>query len=122
MPFKILVVEDNADTRDLRHCYFTDAGFAVVTAVNGEGGFDLATAERPDIVLTDLSMPRVSDVKMTKNLGAQTQTACIPILALTAYNGFTNVAIQAGATQVIAKPPDFFTLSEIVRNLLKQND
>jgi CheY-like chemotaxis protein len=119
---KILIVEDNADTRELLHCYFTDADFSVVMAVNGEDGFDVATAERPDIVLTDLSMPRVSRIDMIKTLRAHTKTALIPILAITAYSGLTEAAIQSGATQVNSKPPDFFTLSDLVRNLLKQTN
>ena len=53
MPCKILIVEDHADTRELLHCYFTDAGFAVALAADGEEGFYQAKTERPDLVLTD---------------------------------------------------------------------
>ena len=53
MFFKILVVEDNRDTRELLQLYFTNARFLVVTAVDGTEGICKATAEHPDIILTD---------------------------------------------------------------------
>ncbi len=123
MQFKILIVEDNADTRDLLHLYFTNAGFTVVTAVDGAEGIYMATAEQPDVILTDLSMPNVTGIDMIRALRSQPETAAIPVLVVTAHgNETTEEAIQAGANQAFYKPVDFDALVEIVQNLLEKPD
>jgi len=123
MRFKILVVEDNADTRELLHFYFTSAGFTVVTAVDGSEGIYMATAEQPDVILSDLSMPNMSGIEMIKHLRSEPETATIPILVCTAHgNETTEEAIQAGANQALYKPFDFDALVEIVHNLVEKAD
>lgn len=122
MQFKILIVEDNADTRDLLHLYFTNAGFTVVTAVDGAEGIYMATAEQPDVILSDLSMPNMTGIEMIKSLRAQPETAAIPVLVVTAHgNETTEEAIQVGATQAFYKPVDFDALVDIVQNLLEKS-
>lgn len=119
MQFKILIVEDNADTRELLHFYFINAGFTVATAVDGAEGIYMATAEEPDIILSDLSMPKMTGIEMIKTLRAQPETRHIPILVVTAHgNETTEEAIQAGANQAFYKPVDFDTLVEVVQNIL----
>jgi CheY-like chemotaxis protein len=124
MPYKILIVEDNTDTRELLHFYFTNAGFTVMTAIDGRAGIYMASSELPDIILTDLSMPNMSGLEMMKHLRSQTETANIPILVFTAFgNGATQEAIEAGANQVFNKPFDFDALIDVVQDLLeKPND
>jgi two-component system chemotaxis response regulator CheY len=123
VPFKILVVEDNRDTRDLLHLYFTNANFAVATAVDGEDGIHKATAERPDVILTDLSMPKMNGIEMIKVLRRQSATANIPILVFTA-RGYTTTkeAMEAGADQTFYKPFDFDALVEVIRGLLANSE
>jgi CheY-like chemotaxis protein len=123
MQFKILIVEDNADTRELLHFYFTNAGFTVVTAVDGAEGIYMATAEQPDCILSDLSMPKMTGIDMIRTLRSQPETASLPIIVITAHgNETTEEAIQAGANQAFYKPFDFDTLVEVVENLLDEPD
>ncbi len=123
MQFKILIVEDNADTRELLHFYFINAGFTVATAVDGAEGIYMATVEQPDVILSDLSMPKMTGIEMIKTLRSQPETAAIPILVITAHgNETTEAAIQAGANQAFYKPFDFDSLVEIVQHLLEESD
>lgn len=123
MQFKILIVEDNADTRELLHFYFINAGFTVVTAVDGAEGVYMTTAERPDIILSDISMPRMTGTEMIQMLRSQAETANIPILVITAYGKeTTEEAIKAGANLAFYKPLDFDALVESVYSLLEEPD
>ena len=121
---KLLIVEDNTDTRDLLHHYFTNAGFTVVTGVHGGEGIYMAKAEKPDLILTDISMPTMDGIDMIRQIRADTETAEIPVLVFTAYgSSTTEEAIDAGATQAFYKPFDFDELTKIVRAMVgKSND
>jgi two-component system cell cycle response regulator DivK len=118
---KLLVVEDNSDTRDLLHHYFTNAGFTVVTAIHGGEGIYMAKAERPDLILTDISMPTMDGIDMIRQIRADAETAEIPILVFTAYGSSTiDEALEVGATQAFYKPFDFDELTKVVRSMVDQ--
>lgn len=120
MTAQILIVEDNADTRELLDFYFTNAGFAVSTAMDGGEGIYKANTRHPDIILTDLNMPNLSGIDLIKHLRAQAETVDTPILVFTAFGKeMTKEAIEAGANQAFNKPFDFDTLVDVVRDLLK---
>jgi two-component system alkaline phosphatase synthesis response regulator PhoP len=119
---KILIVEDNQDSREVIHLYFTQAGFTVVTAVDGSEGLYMAKAEKPDLILTDLSMPNIDGLEMIKLLRADEETATIPILIFTAHGSVTaEQAQEAGADQVFYKPFDFDELVKIAKALIQKN-
>jgi two-component system, cell cycle response regulator DivK len=118
---KLLVVEDNTDTRDLLHHYFTNAGFSVVTGIHGGEGIYMAKAEKPDLILTDISMPTMDGIDMIRQIRAEAETADIPILVFTAYgSSTTEEAIDAGATQAFYKPFDFDELTKVVRSMVDE--
>ncbi len=123
MSNKILLVEDNYDTRNLLHHYFRNAGYTAIMAADGVEGFYLATAEKPDIILTDLAMPKMTGIDMIKALRQQPKTADIPILVFTA-RGSANVkeAVEAGADLTFYKPFDFDALVEVVHDLIEKSD
>jgi CheY-like chemotaxis protein len=123
MSRKILVVEDNEDTRELLHMYFTNAGFIVVPAPDGADGIYLAKAEMPDAIITDISMPKVDGTEMIKRLRSDPQTRDIPILVFTAVgSSTTEEALAVGADQAFYKPFDFDELVRIVREMLPNFD
>ncbi|HYJ46376.1 MAG TPA: response regulator, partial [Pyrinomonadaceae bacterium] len=64
MSAKILVVEDNLDTRELIHLYLTGEGFNVITAADGREGLYLARAEKPNLIITDLNMPHLDGIAL----------------------------------------------------------
>lgn len=63
-PHKILIVEDHPSVRTMLSHLFTSEGFKTVCAGDGQEGFELAVRENPDLVLTDLDMPRVNGVQL----------------------------------------------------------
>jgi DNA-binding response OmpR family regulator len=118
---KLLVVEDNQDTRELIHHYFINAEFTVTTAVDGSEGIYMAKAEKPDLIITDLAMPNLDGMEMIKKLRDDPETATIPIIVFTAHGSVTpEEATEAGADRVFYKPFVFDELVRIVRVLIHQ--
>ena len=103
--FKILVVEDALDTRELIHLHLTTEGFSVILATNGQEGLYLAGAEHPDLIVTDIKLPMLDGIEMIKQLRGEKETRDIPILVLTAFGKeVMDNAISAGANRAMLKP------------------
>jgi CheY-like chemotaxis protein len=123
MPKKILVVEDNLDTRELIHLHLTTEGFTVVTASNGREGLYLATAEHPDLIITDISMPEIDGLELVRQLRTRSEFESVPILVLTAFGeDQMDQAIKAGANRALNKPVHFDGLIDDVRELLAESN
>jgi CheY-like chemotaxis protein len=101
----ILIVDDTADLRELYTAYFTMRGFRVATAHDGEKGIAAAQA-RPDVIVMDLSMPRVDGITAAKVLKNDSGTRDLPIILLTAYpqKAIERGALEAGVDMVMTKP------------------
>lgn len=84
MKKKILVVDDEADIVELLSRRLEDWGYGVLQATNGEDGLRLAQRERPDLVLLDIRMPRMSGLQVCAKLRNQTEQPRIPVIFLTA--------------------------------------
>ena len=80
-------------------------GFTVLTAIDGEDGLRQARAERPDLVLLDLVMPKLQGFEVLRMLKAEPETAAIPVIVLSSLGGDADVqaAIRAGAASYIVK-------------------
>lgn len=123
MPKKILVVEDNLDTRELIHLHLTTEGYTVVTACNGQEGLYLAGAEHPDLIVTDISMPELDGLELVRHLRNKPEFAALPILVLTAFGeSHLTEAIRVGATRVLNKPVLFDGLIDDVREMLAESE
>ncbi|NJN95233.1 MAG: response regulator [Anaerolineales bacterium] len=111
--FKILCVEDNADTQRMLSFLLTQAGYEVITADDGFQGIQKAKAWRPALILMDMMMPRMSGVEAVRRLRKLKVTKDIPILMLSAYQeqALIDEAIQAGADDYLIKTilPDDLT-------------
>ena len=119
---KILVVEDNSETRELTHLQLTMEGFTVVIATDGREGLYMAGAERPDLIITDICMPELSGIDMVKQLRAQPELSHVPILVLSALGREEmDEAIRAGADRAINKPVLLDALVDEVRELLRES-
>src|SRR5260370_9876670 len=81
----VLIVEDNHDLRELYSMYFTSQGFLVDTASDGHSALAHALERRPDLVVTDLSMPHLGGWEMTRRLKQEPSTAHIPVIACTGH-------------------------------------
>ena len=121
MSFKILIVEDVIDTREALYLYFRQLGFEVLTAVDGQQGLDIARAEKPDLILTDIAMPQMDGEAMIKKIRSEEGNSDLPIFVFTARgSGTVRGAMKAGATQAFYKPFDFDEMARLVREVLEQ--
>ena len=119
---KILLVEDNEANRDMLSRRLRRKGFEVTIAIDGQQGLDCASQERPDLILMDMSLPILDGWETTRRLKANSQTAHIPIVALTAHamSGDRERALEAGCDDYDTKPVEFGRLLEKIEFLLTQ--
>jgi len=123
MTRKILVVDDNPDTRDLTHLHLTTEGFVVVVASDSREGLYMAVAEQPDLIVTDISTPGPDGIELVKRLRAQPELDNVPILVLTAFgNEEMDQAIRSGAYRAMGKPVHLDSLMDEVRELLAASE
>ena len=117
---KILLVEDNEMNRDMLSRRLIRKGFEVVMAEDGQAGIDMAASERPDLILMDVSLPKVNGWDATRSIRANPETASLPIIALTANALVSDreEAAAAGCNDYDTKPVDFTRLLEKMNALL----
>jgi two-component system cell cycle response regulator DivK len=106
---KILLVEDNAMNRDMLSRRLLRSGYLVAMAVDGREGIAMAQAERPDLILMDLSLPGIDGWEATRLLKSDDATRRIPVIALTAHamSSDRQRAIAAGCDDYDTKPIDY---------------
>lgn len=117
---KILYVEDNDDNVYVVRNRLRRAGFTVLVATDGEEGLAMAAAERPDLILMDLSLPGLDGWEVTRRLKAAPETKHIPIIAVSAHAmaGDPEKALAGGCDDYETKPVDFVRLHAKIRALL----
>jgi len=105
---KILLVEDEELNRDMLGRRLTKKGFDVVIAVDGQEALAKVREHAPDVVLMDMSLPILDGWEATRRLKASTDTATIPVIALTAHAmaGDREKALEAGCNDYDTKPID----------------
>jgi signal transduction histidine kinase len=117
---RILVVEDNSDLRSFL-CSRLSRHYRVDAASDGQEGIDLARRVRPDLILSDVMMPRVSGHELCAILKKDPRTRMIPLILLTAKAGTEAVVegLNVGADDYITKPFDLQELDARVRSHLR---
>ncbi|SFC70130.1 diguanylate cyclase [Tropicimonas isoalkanivorans] len=121
MPGRILVVDDVATNRIVLKVKLTNACYEVLQAGSGEEALRLAVAERPDLILMDMSLPDIDGLDLCRRMKADRRTADIPVIILTAQRDTPAklAALQAGAEEFLSKPFDDMALLARVRSLLR---
>jgi two-component system response regulator PhoP len=117
---RVLVVEDDPDLREMVAKYFSDEGFVVDSAADGEQGLYMATEYPLDLAIVDLGLPKVSGVDLVKQARKKGRT--FPILILTARDGWESkvAGLEAGADDYVVKPFHKEELMARVRALLRR--
>ena len=116
---KILVVEDHADTRELLARLLELEDFTVVTAPDGMAGLQTVECEALDLVVTDISMPRLDGIEMIQRLRSNSRFESLPIITITAYGqGIVSEALMAGADGAFTKPLQFEQLINSIERLI----
>ncbi|MDH5675695.1 MAG: response regulator [Myxococcales bacterium] len=121
---RILLVEDNELNRDMLQRRLKRRGFEVVIAVDGQEGVERAQSEAPDLILMDLSLPKIDGWEATRRLKANASTRHIPVLALTAHamDGDRHRAEEAGCDDYDTKPVVLERLLGKIEKLLGAGD
>lgn len=119
---KILIVEDNQDNRELLIKILKVKGFRIIEAVDGEDALQKVSIERPDLILMDISIPKIDGYEVTRRLKNQPDFQDIPIIALTAHamKGDREKALKAGCDGYITKPINIRELPNQVIDFLKE--
>jgi len=119
---KILVVDDNQDSRELVVKILRNKGYQMIEAVDGEDAMQKATTEKPDLILMDISIPKIDGYEVTRRLKSQEEFRNTPIIAITAHamKGDMEKALCAGCEGYIPKPINIRELPEQVKYYLKE--
>lgn len=114
---KILIVDDNKDSRDLTVKVLKRFGYQIIEAVDGEEALTRAFQDKPDLILMDRSLPKIDGLEVTRRLKSDAATKHIIILALTAHamRGDKEKALAAGCQGYIVKPIDVRKLPDEVK-------
>ncbi len=116
----LLIIDDNADLRTYVSSLFEDQ-YTIHTAQNGSEGFEIASSIVPDLIITDLMMPKDDGITLAKNCKTSEATSHIPIIMLTAKAGDENqlLGLETGADAYITKPFNTEILKTTTQNLLE---
>jgi sigma-B regulation protein RsbU (phosphoserine phosphatase) len=117
---KILVVDDGLDRKILGHLLSRE-GYEVMEAADGAEGLRLCLADRPDLILLDVNMPKLDGFSLLTLLQKDERTAGIPIIFLTSLDEARDkiVGLEMGAVDYITKPYDIGEVTARIRNQLK---
>jgi CheY-like chemotaxis protein len=109
---KILLVEDNEMNRDMLSRRLRRNGYEVVIAIDGQQGVEMASAESPDLILMDMSLPVIDGWEAARRVRENEATRKIPVIALTAHAmaGDREKAIEAGCDDYDTKPVEITRL------------
>ncbi len=120
MPARILIADDNAQNADLLAEYLGDGDFEIAIAGDGEATLEQVRSFRPDVLLLDIMMPRLSGFEVCKRLKGDPATRQLPILMITALDQPSDIerAVEAGTDDFLTKPIHRTELLQRVNALL----
>jgi two-component system, OmpR family, alkaline phosphatase synthesis response regulator PhoP len=118
---RILIADDDAQNADLLEAYLDGTGFETKIVANGEDTLSAARAWKPDLILLDVMMPKLSGFEVCRRLRADPATKEVAVLMVTALDQSTDVetAVEAGTDDFITKPINKTELQLRVRAMLE---
>ena len=121
MKKKILIVEDNSDSREILGLFLTKIGHQVIKACNSQEAITYAEAECPDLIFMDLDLPDADGIKTTAILKQNPKTSRIPVVALTAWMSelWREKALKAGIVDYQLKPVSPQMLKQTIEKFTK---
>ncbi len=121
-PWTVLVVDDNEQNLELLLAYLEDMEDVVaVEARNGLEAMDMVVRQRPDLILLDIMMPKMSGFEVCKQLKSNPETRDIPIVMVTALSETADIerATECGTDDYLTKPIERAALVNLVRAMLQ---
>ncbi len=118
---RILIADDNAANRELIEAYLVNIDCELETAIDGKDTLDKIDSFKPDLVLLDVMMPKLSGFEVCKKIKDDPQTRRVMVLMVTALNelGDHERAVQSGTDDFLSKPVNKIELVKRVENMLK---
>jgi two-component system cell cycle response regulator DivK len=118
----ILHIEDNDFNRKIVRDLLARTSYRLVEAVDGESGVAKALEERPDLMLVDIQLPKMSGLEVTRRLRSEPATALVPIIIITSFalSGDDQRAKEAGASYYLSKPYSPRELLEAIRRFVPE--
>jgi len=116
----MLIVEDNEDVRQYIADSFSDK-YTILEAVNGADGYDLASTHIPNMIISDIMMPKTDGIEFCHKIKTTMATCHIPVILLTARTSITHKkeGYETGADAYVTKPFSIDLLTTMVENLIK---
>ena len=120
MAKRILLVEDEADLRLALSVRLRAAGFACDTASHGKEGLERVAVATPDLIIVDLLMPVMDGYEMVRRLKADSKTASIPVMVVTALHEHSrdSQSLEIQGLKLLEKPFDFHELLAMIRAIV----
>jgi CheY-like chemotaxis protein len=122
-PAKILVVDDNAQNLELLEVYMEDLQpeVSTISATNGIEALEMVNQHRPDLILLDIMMPKMSGFEVCRHLKGNPETRDILVIMITALNetGDVERATECGTDDYLTKPVERSALVSLVRTMLQ---
>ena len=121
---KILIAEDNPRNMKLIRVTLRPHGYTILEATDGEMALEAAIEEKPDLVIMDMQLPKLSGLEVTRKLRRIPAFDRVPILAVTAYamKGDSETFIDAGCDAYLAKPVNTRELPGVIAELLLKRE
>lgn len=118
---RILIADDNEANVELLEAYLADMDVDVAVAVDGQDTLDKTASFKPDLILLDVMMPKLSGFEVCEKLKSDPATKRVMVLMVTALNehGDMERAVEAGTDDFVSKPVDKMSLVKRVENMLK---
>ncbi|MBU4254738.1 MAG: response regulator [Acidobacteria bacterium] len=121
---KVVVIEDDKVTLRLIEKILMDEGFEVLTALDGRVGLDLVQTYLPGLVISDMLIPSIDGMELTKRIRSNSLLKNIPVILISAvYKGYTfkRDIEESGADHFMAKPLNMPELLRIAKEILKES-
>ena len=117
---KILLVDDSSTVLLMEKMILSKSPYDLVTASDGQEGLDKAVAERPDLILLDVVMPRMDGFEVCRRIRQRDEMRGVPVIMVTTRGELTSVetGYQSGCTDYITKPINGLELLSKVKNYL----
>ncbi len=122
MPKKILIVEDNPQNMKVELMALRPHGYILLQATDGEEALQIAMRDKPDLIIMDIQLPKVSGLEVTGRLRQMPDFRHTPIIAVTAYamRGDKEKAIESGCDMYMTKPINTRELPNVVAEMLSK--
>lgn len=115
----IMVVDDDAFTRESFNRILIQDGYQVELVSSGDGALNLLERIRPDAILLDFKMPGLDGIEVCRRIRANDKTKNIPVIMVTGFPDEKEIAVRSGADDFLDKPTDSLNLSTRIRCVLK---